>query len=46
MEKPKRPLTRSTTNKLILADETSSCHEVEDIVEVQFSLGKNVMFSP
>jgi hypothetical protein len=46
MEKPRKPLTRSATKKLIPADETFPCHEVEDVVEFQPPPGKKVMFSP
>jgi len=46
MEKPKKPLTRSKTKKLIPPDKKFPCHEPEDIVEVQPPLGKKVMFNP
>jgi hypothetical protein len=35
MEKTKKPLTRSTTKKLIPVDETFPCNEAKDVVESQ-----------
>jgi hypothetical protein len=46
MEKPRKPLTRSTIKKLIPTDETFLYHEAEDVVEVQPPPGKKMMFSP